>query len=230
MRDLLRIEITMIDLKPIPYTQIPLFEGISAENLNELLHCLHNFVREYKKGEVIIIEEENIQNIGIVLFGTVHMVKYDYWGKQTMLAYMGEGELFGEVFAVQKMNNSHVSFVAASDCQVLFLRAANIIHTCQRSCPFHHKLSENMFNLIGQKSVKLMERIEVASKPTLREKILSYLSMQAQKSVGSKFEIPLNRTSLADFLDSNRSAMTRELFAMKAEGIIDFEKNVFTLK
>lgn len=220
----------MIDTKPIPYSQIPLFEGISTENLNELLHCLHNFVREYKKGEVIIIEEENIQNIGIVLCGMVHMLKYDYWGRQTMLAYMSEGELFGEVFAVQKMNNSQVSFVAATDCQVLFLRAANIIHTCHRACPFHHKLSENMFNLLGQKSVKLMERIEVASKSTLREKILSYLSMQAQKAGSSKFEIPLNRSALADYLDSNRSAMTRELFAMKDEGLIDFEKNEFTLK
>lgn len=220
----------MFDTKPITYTQIPLFEGISTENLNELLHCLHNFVREYKKGEVIIIEEENIQNIGIVLCGTVHMLKYDYWGKQTMLAYMSAGELFGEVFAVQKMNNSQVSFVAASDCQVLFLRAANIIHTCHRDCPFHHKLSENMFNLMGQKSVKLMERIEVASKSTLREKILSYLSMQAQKAGSSSFEIPLNRSALADFLDSNRSAMTRELSAMKDEGLINFEKNAFMLK
>ena len=92
----------MADTKTISYSQIPLFEGIRTENLNELLHCLHNYVREYEKGEVVIIEEENIQHIGIVLRGTVHMLKYDYWGKQTMLAYMGQGEMFGEVFAVQK--------------------------------------------------------------------------------------------------------------------------------
>ena len=220
----------MADTKTISYSQIPLFEGIRTENLNELLHCLHNYVREYEKGEVVIIEEENIQHIGIVLRGTVHMLKYDYWGKQTMLAYMGQGEMFGEVFAVQKKNNSQVSFVAATDYQVLFLRAANIIHPCHRACVFHHKLSENMFNLIGQKSVKLMERIEVASKSTLREKILSYLSMQAQKAGSSKFEIPLNRSALADYLDSNRSAMTRELFAMKEEGLIDFQKNEFSLR
>ena len=99
----------MADTKTISYSQIPLFEGIRTENLNELLHCLHNYVREYEKGEVVIIEEENIQHIGIVLRGTVHMLKYDYWGKQTMLAYMGQGEMFGEVFAVQKKNNSQVS-------------------------------------------------------------------------------------------------------------------------
>ena len=216
--------------KPIPYNQIPLFEGIKREELDELLHCLHHFVRDYQKGGVIIIEEENIRNIGVVLSGTVHMMKYDYWGKQTMLAYMNAGELFGEVFAVQKTSSSRVSFIAASDCRILFLRADNIIHTCRRNCIFHHTLSENMFNLIGQKSVKLMERIELASKPTLREKISAYLSMQAQKSGSDTFEIALSRSALADFLDANRSAMTRELSQMRKEGIVDFEKNVFTLK
>ena len=214
----------------IPYNQIPLFEGLNDRELNELFHCMHTFVRKYQKGQVIIIEDENIINVGIVLCGTVHMLKYDYWGNQTMLAYMNEGELFGETFAVQKLNNSHVSFVAASNCQVLFFRAANIIHTCERGCPFHHKLAENMFNLLGKQSVKLMERIEVASKSTLREKILAYLSMQAQRKNKSRFEIPLNRSELADFLDANRSSMTRELSAMKEEGLIDFEKNEFILK
>ena len=214
----------------IPYNQIPLFEGLNDRELNELFHCMHTFVRKYQKGQVIIIEDENIINVGIVLCGTVHMLKYDYWGNQTMLAYMNEGELFGETFAVQKLNNSHVSFVAASNCQVLFFMAANIIHTCERGCPFHHKLAENMFNLLGKQSVKLMERIEVASKSTLREKILAYLSMQAQRKNKNRFVIPLNRSELADFLDANRSSMTRELSAMKDEGLIDFEKNEFILK
>lgn len=213
----------------IPYSQIPLFENISTENLNELLHCMHSYVREYKKGQVVIMEEEGVKHIGVILAGSVHMLKYDYWGEQTMLTYMNEGELIGEVFAVQKVNNSHVTFVAATDCQILFLQASQIIHTCQRGCAFHHQLSENMFNLIGQKSVKLMERIEVASKSSLRDKILAYLSLQAQKQDSNHVTLPLNRTELAGYLDANRSAMTRELAAMKKEGLLDFDKNEFVL-
>ena len=61
----------------IPYSQIPLFENISTENLNELLHCMHSYVREYKKGQVVIMEEEDVKHIGVILAGSVHMLKYD---------------------------------------------------------------------------------------------------------------------------------------------------------
>ena len=75
-----------------------------------------------------------------------------------------------------------------------------------------------------------MEKIDIVSKPTLREKILAYLSLQAQKQQSRYIEIPLNRQDMAQFLCSNRSAMTRELSKMKEEGIIDFDGSTFVLQ
>ena len=94
----------------------------------------------------------------------------------------------------------------------------------------HAQLTQNMFDLIGKKSVRLMERIEVSSKNSLRSKILAYLSMTAQKQHSRYIQVPLSRTELARFLGANRSAMTRELAAMQADGLIEFDKNTFVLK
>ena len=44
-----------------------------------------------------------------------------------------------------------------------------------------------------------------------------------------KITIPFNRTDLANYLDADRSALTRELSRMRQEGLIDFEKNTFVL-
>ena len=44
-----------------------------------------------------------------------------------------------------------------------------------------------------------------------------------------KFTIPFSRTDLANYLDADRSALTRELTRMRDEGIITFEKNTFVL-
>ncbi|WP_147633934.1 Crp/Fnr family transcriptional regulator [Treponema pectinovorum] len=211
------------------YTEIPLFEKILPSDLDTLLICLHSRERLFNKGDLIIMDEENVNNIGIVLSGTVKMVKYDFWGREAFLSYMNPGELFGESFAVQSQTKSYATFVAVSQTKVLFLRAENIIHNCPRACTFHSQLTTNMFNLLGRKSVNLMEKIEIDSKPTLRRKILAYLSMQAQKQGSNIVQLNLNRTELAAFLNSNRSAMTRELYAMQDEGLIDFEKSTFTL-
>ncbi|MDO4649334.1 MAG: helix-turn-helix domain-containing protein, partial [Eubacteriales bacterium] len=104
-----------------------------------------------------------------------------------------------------------------------------VMHTCSNACVFHHQLIENMVIQIAEKNRELMEKVEVIAQKNLRQKILAYLSQQSQKQKSRYFEIPLGRVELADFLCADRSALTRELTEMKKEGLIDFDKNMFTL-
>ncbi|MBR6443831.1 MAG: Crp/Fnr family transcriptional regulator [Firmicutes bacterium] len=208
---------------------IPLFENITADDLKSILSCLNSYEKTYRKGEIIIMEQDSIKYAGLILSGTVHMMKEDIWGRQTLLAYMRESELIGELFAVQKSPYSYVSFIAATDVTVLFIEARNIIHSCPNQCIFHEQLTRNLFDLIGRKSIRLMEKIEITSKPTLREKIMAYLSLQAQKNDSMYITLPLGRTELASYIGANRSALTRELASMKKEGLIDYDRNTFRI-
>ena len=216
--------------KKLSYSEINLFSNITPEDLSVMLHCLNGHTRTFSKGEIIIMDQEKIQHIGIVLSGTVHMLKEDIWGNRSLLAYMNRGDMFGEIFAVQKKANAGAAFAAASAAEILFLSTEHIMHNCPKNCTCHYQLTQNMFDLIGKKSVSLMEKIEVSSKGSLREKLLAYLSLEAQKQGTRYLEIPLSRTDLAVYLDSNRSAMTRELHKMRDEGLIDYDRNTFVLK
>ena len=80
------------------YSDMEIFKGIEKENLNALLYCMKSYVRSYKKGEIIHLEENHEKHVGVVLYGSIHMIKTDVWGKETLLTYMGEGEIFGETF------------------------------------------------------------------------------------------------------------------------------------
>ncbi len=217
-------------MKEINYSDIPLFEGISSENLDKLLFCINSFKKEFEKGETIIMEKDKVPYIGIVLFGDVHILKEDIWGNSTLLSYVGIGNLFGENFAVSKVPESSVTFMAASKTKVLFLAASSIIHTCPNSCGFHAKIAENMFHLLGEKSISFMNKIEIMSKDSLRNKLLAYISMLSQEQKSRYVTSPLTRTELADYLSVNRSAMTRELGKMREDGLIDFDKNTFIIK
>lgn len=209
---------------------LPLFEGITEEDLKSLLVCMRAYVRSFSRGEIIVLEEQKIRYVGMVLHGSVNMLKEDFWGNETLLTYLKRGELCGENYAIQKDNASHVMFQASSASELLFIPAANIIHTCPRQCGFHAKIAENLFGMLGRKADRLMQRIEVASKPTLRDKILAYLSELAQEQNSRYIEIPISRTELAGYLNANRSAMTRELAAMRRDGLIEFDRNTFQLK
>ena len=86
-----------------------------------------------------------------------------------------------------------------------------------------------MVHIIASKTRDLMRKVEIISKKTLREKILAYLSIQAQLQKSRYFEIPLGRVELAEYLCADRSAVTRELAKMKEYGLIDYDKNCFRI-
>ena len=208
---------------------LPLFTGICEEDLPAMLSCLGSFQKDYQKDEIILLESNEVTNIGIIISGIVHMIKEDGEGYKTLLVTMKDGELFGESFSCGSHLDAYVSFLAAAPCTVLFLPFYKIIHSCKMSCTFHHRLIENMVRLIGDKNVQLMHKIEVISKKTLREKIMAYLQYQATAQNSRYFTIPLGRLELAEYLCADRSALTRELSCMQKEGLISYEKNTFKL-
>ncbi len=209
--------------------QLPLFYGIRQEELPGMLECLGGFQKSYQKNEIIYLESDEVRNTGVILSGIVHMIKEDSEGCKTLLISMKDGELFGESFSCGSRIDSQVSFLAATPCSILFLPFHRLLHSCQKTCGFHYKLIENMVQLLGDKNIKLMGKIEVISKKTLRGKIMAYLRSQSEEQQSRYFTISMNRLELADYLCADRSALTRELSAMKRDGLIDYQKNMFRL-
>lgn len=209
--------------------QSRLFDGILDGEMKPLLGCIGYHVCSYAKGEIIALEGEHLKQIGIILSGAVDMIKEDLWGNKTMLLRLRKSELFGETFACGDDSIAVVTFVVSEDAEILFLPFDRVMHSCTMACEFHHRLIENMVRIIANKNRDLMRKVEVVSKRTIREKLLAYLSIQAQTQGSRYFEIPLGRLELAEYLCVDRSALTRELAKMKEEGILDYDRNCFRM-
>ena len=206
-----------------------LFEGICYEDRRAMLGCIGYHIGTFRKGDIINFEDEKIKHVGIVVEGSVDMIKEDIWGNKTMLVRSRKDDVFAETFACGSDNLSMVTFQVSEDATILFLPFNRVMHNCTMACQFHHQLIENMVHVIANKNRDLMRKVEVVSKRTTREKLLSFLSIQAQAQQTRYFEIPLGRVELAEYLCVDRSAMTRELSKMKEEGLIDYDKNCFRL-
>ena len=206
-----------------------LFEGICYEDRRTMLGCIGYHIGTFRKGDIINFEDEKIKHVGIVVEGSVDMIKEDIWGNKTMLVRSRKDDVFAETFACGSDNLSMVTFQVSEDATILFLPFNRVMHNCTMACQFHHQLIENMVHVIANKNRDLMRKVEVVSKRTTREKLLSFLSIQAQAQQTRYFEIPLGRVELAEYLCVDRSAMTRELSKMKEEGLIDYDKNCFRL-
>ena len=87
----------------------------------------------------------------------------------------------------------------------------------------------NLMKDLAQKTILFHEKLEITSKRTTREKLLTYLSLCSKQLDSQEFEIPFDRQELADYLEVDRSGLSVEISKLKKEGIINCEKNRFAL-
>lgn len=208
---------------------VSLFKDIKESDLQPLLACLSPKIAQYEKNDIVFMSGDSINSFGIVLSGQVQIVLEDFYGNRSILAQTGKGNLFGESFAFAENKTLPVSVITAAESELLFIDSRRITSPCANSCIYHKQLIQNMLNILALKNISLTQKIELVSKKTIREKLLAYLSSEAQKAGKSSFSIPFDRQGLADYLSVDRSAMSAVLSNLRNEGIINFRKNKFEL-
>lgn len=209
--------------------QSPFFKNISADELNEMCRC--RFIKEhkYKKNSVIFSTGNVVREIGTVLSGSVNIENNDPWGNKTILSNVSSGEIFAESYAFCG-EPLMVDAVAAEDTRVLFFSAAALTNWNDSQNDWRSKMLVNLLENSMRKNIALSERIFCTTPKTIRGRLLLFLSSCSKKAKSSTFQIPFDRQQLADHLNLDRSALSKELGKMKREGLIDFYKNTFKLQ
>lgn len=86
-----------------------------------------------------------------------------------------------------------------------------------------------MLSIIAYKNTLLNQKIEIVTKRSTKDKVLSYLSTESNIHNSTEFNIPFNRQQLADYLAVDRSALSTTLSKLQSDGLISFKKNHFVL-
>lgn len=207
----------------------PLFDGISHLEFKSMLGCLGARVLEMKKGQPVLREGDDTNWIGVILSGSVQLIRVDYYGIRSVLSHIGSAQIFGEAYAFSQAQALPVSVVPDQDGKVLMLDSRRIASCCSNACDFHNKMIFNLLRLVANKSLMLHQKIEITSKRTTRQKLMSYLVYQAKLQNSDCFTIPFDRQALADYLEVDRSGLSAQISQLRKEGILESEKNYFRL-
>lgn len=207
----------------------PLFAQIEEENLLRMLVCLGARVASFDKKYTIIAEGNPAKYIGIVLSGSVQIVRIDYYGNRSILSEIGVSEVFAEAFACAEVPSIPVTVIANEPCDIMLIDCGHILHTCSNNCGFHQQLIFNLMKDLATKTIMFHQKIEITSKRSTREKLLTYLMFQAQKAGKNRFRIPFDRQELADYLEVDRSGLSAEISKLRKEGVLESDRNEFIL-
>lgn len=209
--------------------QTNLFFDMESQEIDGLLHCLCPKYVRYAKGDYIIEEGERIYDFGIMLSGHGSAIKWDLSGRVIIISLLKKGSEIGVILAASKDHRSPVTVQAQDDVLVLQIPFECVLARCEKACPRHDKFMRNYINIVAEKGLVLHERIDCLLRPTIREKVLTYLWRISHEQQKKTFTIPMDRNAMAEYLNVERSALSRELSRMKRDGMIDYHKNMFRL-
>lgn len=122
-----------------------------------------------------------------------------------------------------------IDVVSNEDCEILFISIPKLFNPCI-TCPKQHRIIQNLVIICAQKNLQLSKRSLHTSPKTIRSRLLSYFSQQISEQGSNKIIIPFDRQKLAEYLNLERSALSKELGKMKKDGLIEYRKNIFEIK
>ena len=206
-----------------------LFAGMSLEEANRMLECLDAHVISRDKGAAIFVEGSHANRFGVVLSGSLVVVKDGLDGKRIIIKRIGEKELVAAAQAFSGAKIMRVRVEADAPSRILILNAERVCSPCCNGCAFHARLVRNVMRIISAKTLELNAKIEILSHRTTEDRLLAYLHTFAEKCGKSEFDIPFARQQLADFLCVERSALSAEISRLARAGAFACHKNHFKL-
>lgn len=204
----------------------PLFIHIDEQ---ELVDMQFGFRRSsFTKGAIIFRSGQIVSELGIVVKGSVNIESLDLSGSKAILSNIGSSQIFAETYAFCH-EPMMVDAIAGKDCEILFVNIKALLKENNSNRSWYAKLLKNLLNIAAHKNLTLSNRIFCTAPKTIRGRLLTYLANLSAKQKSQSLTLPFNRQQLADYLNLDRSALSKELGKMRNEGLISFHKNAITL-
>ena len=206
-----------------------LFMNLSEEEIQRCFKCSKAESMILEKGEMVFSEEDYPAALPVLISGSVTLGMDYYDGKRKIIAiYENRGDVFGHEYILIGQSKYGMYAQAQTKSHILMIPKDFLVGTCERNCGFHSTLISNMLLMMARKSLTLKERLEIMSCSTLRQKIAKMILF----SIGGKAptSVSMSRQEMADFLNTARPSLSRELMRMQNDGLITVEGRKITVR
>ncbi len=206
---------------------ISLFKDITPDNKSKLLKILETSNFTYQKGVNIAYLFQDKESIGLVIDGSLDIIRIDYNGTRTIIETIYEDEILGT--SLTSLLSNDYEIITREDTKILWLDYNVILGINDIKYSYYNQFIKNLLMIALEKNTQKNERIEILTQKTIRNKLLEYFRIEALKNRSKIIYLKSTWQDLADYLAIDRSAMTRELKNLKEEGFVSVKGRVITL-
>lgn len=200
-----------------------LFEGLSDDDISEILNCSGAEYAVYKDGEKLISETDIPDRIIMLIDGSVMMARNTNAGRITVInTFNRRGDILGAVEALRSVDVYDYFVQAESECRALIFPRYFLKYNCKKECPYHFRLLSNMLVIQADQVKSIDDRLDIINSSSLRQKISRMLFARCGEDHCGVLR--MGRERMADYLGVARPSLSRELIKMRDDGLIEVSR------
>ena len=205
----------------------PIFRGLSNDMIDRCLEDCGAAVKNYGKEQILFLASQTTSVAGILLQGAIRLSRVDFLGRETRIATVKPGNIFLLPEAMMR-NRVYFTHTAAKASEVLFFDPMKLYSPPIAAADYAAPVIRNISLQLAQLSVNMGRKVSVISRRSLEDKVMGIFTLYS--SPGQvEIDLPFNRREMAEYMAVDRSALSYVLMKMKRQGLIDYNKNHFTL-
>ncbi|MFI3260981.1 MAG: Crp/Fnr family transcriptional regulator [bacterium] len=202
------------------------FCDISVSEQKKLLKILRTNVVLYEKNyQIPSLVSDDI--MGLVISGEIEITKEDYNGNRIIIEELTEDKIIGNLTSTTYSDEYKI--FTKTECSIIYIDHNNIINEDNTMYKCYNQFIKNLFVVTNEIIKEKNERIDILSNKSIRDKLLEYFKITANKSKSKIIYLPFSYTELANYLSVDRAALSREIGHLRDEGFVKTDGRKITL-
>ena len=198
-----------------------LFRNINGDEISNVFKNIPIDIKSYKSEDVIAIEGDSCDSVGIILSGNIEIHKSFASGKLVTINHFEAGNIFGEALVFSGKHLYPATIISSNSSTLMFIPREDII----KLMTLDTRILNNFMGVLSNRILMLNQRLTNLTYDTLRKKVANIILLEYDKQKSVYITLPYSRKKMAEMLNIPRPSLSRELTKMKEEGLIDFYKN-----
>ncbi len=213
---------------PITFKEIPLFQGLSEDELDSVKSCLRE--KSYEKGELIFSEGEICQRVFIVREGRVKLYRIASSGREQIVETLGPGDTCA-CNPGSRVWSCSTTAEASTPCTVWYFARDAYLRLVETNSKFAHTLNR----IFAERLRCFNSLIEEVSLKDVKKRLVKFLldmqtSSSKKSSGGNVLTIPFTREEIAQRLGAARETVARHLSELKRAKLIGIKPKAILIQ
>lgn len=185
--------------------------------MDEFLASAHK--RKYPRGSTIIYAGEESESIYYILKGSVTVLIEDDTGREIIVAYLNEGDFFGEMAMFGE--GTRTAWVKAkTECEVAELGYARFVELSQRDTGMLYELATQLADRLGKTTQKVgdLAFLDVAGR--VARTLLDLCEQPDAMTHPDGMQIKITRQEIGRIVGCSREMVGRVLKTLEDQGLV----------